>query len=200
MRPLILVAACVMSPAFPQTFVGVSGQIGGFHLAVANYFGAPRQEVVILHDRRIPNDEIPVALFIAQQARVAPSAVVDLRLRGKSWWDISVHFGISPEVYYIPVAIAPGPPYGKAYGHFKKPKHQWRTIVLADPDLINMVNLRFLSGYHHVAPERVIELRGGNRDFVAVHAELGNGRHSAVVAGPGAKANPGRSKAKGHGH
>ena len=75
-----------------------------------------------------------------------------------------------PEVYYVPVAVAPGPPYGRALGHYKK-KHrkQWRTIVLNDADVVNLVELRFLSEHYHVAPERIIELRGSDRDFVAIH-------------------------------
>ena len=50
-------------------------------------------------------------------------------VRGMSWWDISVRYGIRPEVYYVPVAVAPGPPYGKAWGHYKKAPQAWNTIV-----------------------------------------------------------------------
>jgi hypothetical protein len=120
-----------------------------FHLVVAGYFGVPQREVVFCQ-RGVPDDEIPLAVFIAHRARVTPASVVDLRLRGKSWWDISVQFGLGPEVYYVPVNVVPGPPYGKAYGYYKKPRNQWRTIVLSDADLLNLVNLR-LSDYHHLS-------------------------------------------------
>ena len=171
--PLLFLPA-LATPA--ETAVSVSGQVGGFHISVANYFGLPEREVILLRERRIPDNEIPVVLFIAQQARVAPAAVMDFRQRGTSWWDISVHFGIGPDLYYVPVVGAPGPPYGKAYGYYKKPRDQWRTIVLDDADIVNLVNLRFLSGHHKVPPERVIDLRSKNKGFVSIHADLGTGR------------------------
>lgn len=165
--------------ASAQTAFSVSARIGDFHVAVANYYQVPEREVVVIRERRIPDDEIPVALFIARQARVPWERVVDMRIRGMSWWDISVRFGLGPEVYYVPVAVDPGPPYGRALGHYKK-KHrkQWTTIVLTDADVINLVELRFLSEHYRLAPERVIELRERDSDFVAVHAQIreSNGR------------------------
>jgi hypothetical protein len=163
-----------------QTAYSVSAHIGDFHVAVANYYRVPEREVIVIRERRIPDDEIPVALFIAHNAGVPWARVVDMRRRGDSWWDISVRFGLGPEVYYVPVAVTPGPPYGRALGHYKKKKRtEWRTIVLTDADIVNLVELRFLTEHYHVAPERVIALRGNDRDFVAIHADVrGNGsRH-----------------------
>jgi len=166
--------------AFAQTAFSVSAHIGDFHVAVANYYQVPEREVIVIRERRIPDDEIPVALFIARHAGVPWARVVDMRLRGDSWWDISVRLGVSPEVYYVPVAVVSGPPYGRALGHYKK-KHrkEWRTIVLTDADVVNLVELRFLSEHYHVAPERIIELRGKDRDFVAINYEVrGRGKDS----------------------
>jgi hypothetical protein len=188
-----------------QTAVSVSAKIGDFHVAVANYYQVPEREVIVIRERRIPDDEIPVAFFIARRANVAPSRIIDMRLRGHSWWDISVRFGLSPEVYYVPVAVAPGPPYGKAYGHYKKKKQkEWKTIVLTDADIVNLVELRFLSEHYRVAPERIIELRGRNRDFVAIHADIrGPGPARAAYEAPrenehSHKKGNGNGRGKGH--
>jgi len=166
--------------AFAQTAFSVSAHIGDFHVAVANYYQVPEREVIVIRERRIPDDEIPVALFIARHAGVPWTRVVDMRLRGTSWWDISVRLGVSPEVYYVPVAVVSGPPYGRALGHYKnKHRKQWSTIVLSDADVVNLVELRFLSDHYHVAPERIIELRGKDRDFVAINYEVrGRGKDS----------------------
>ena len=166
--------------AFAQTAFSVSAHIGDFHVAVANYYQVPEREVIVIRERRIPDDEIPVALFIARHAGVPWTRVVDMRLRGTSWWDISVRLGVSPEVYYVPVAVVSGPPYGRALGHYKnKHRKQWSTIVLSDADVVNLVELRFLSEHYHVAPERIIELRGKDRDFVAINYEVrGRGKDS----------------------
>ena len=172
-----LTAATGADRAHAQTPFSVSAHIGDFHVAVANYYHVPEREVIVIRERRIPDDEIPVALFIARHAGVPWGRVVDMRLRGDSWWDISVRLGVSPEVYYVPVAVVSGPPYGRALGHYKK-KHrkEWRTIVLTDADVVNLVELRFLSEHYRVAPERIIELRGSDRDFVAIHAQVRGGK------------------------
>jgi hypothetical protein len=176
---VLVLSAVTLAPALgvdranAQTAFSVSAHIGDFHVAVANYYHVPEREVIVIRERRIPDDEIPVALFIARHAGVPWTRVVDMRLRGDSWWNISVRFGLAPEVYYVPVVVTPGPPYGRALGHYKK-KHrkEWRTIVLTDADVVNLVELRFLSEHYGVAPERIIELRGRDRDFVAIHAEV----------------------------
>jgi hypothetical protein len=170
--------------AFAQTAFSVSANIGDFHVAVANYYQVPEREVIVIRERRIPDDEIPVALFIARHAGVPWGRVVDMRLRGASWWDISVRLGVSPEVYYVPVTVVSGPPYGRALGHYKKKnRKEWRTIILTDADMVNLVELQFLSEHYHVAPERIIEMRGHDRDFVAIHADVrgGGGRKDANV-------------------
>lgn len=185
--------------AAAQTPFSVSARIGDFHVAVANYYQVPEREVIVIRERRIPDDEIPVALFIARHAGVPWGRVVDMRLRGASWWDISVRLGVQPEVYYIPVAVVSGPPYGRALGHYKK-KHrkQWSTIVLTDADVVNLVELRFLSEHYRVAPERIIELRGKDHDFVAIHAEVRGGhRHNAKNDDDQGQKSPGRGRGKG---
>lgn len=155
--------------------IGISGDdsgIRGFHFAVGDYYRVPERTVVVIRERRLPDEELPVVFFIAGRARVEPAVIVDLRLRGVSWWDISVRYGLGADVYYLPVRVHPGPPYGKAYGHYKKwPKHKWHKIKLADDDIVNLVNLRFISDYHGLAPERVIELRSGGAGFKTIYVQ-----------------------------
>ena len=90
--------------------------------------------------------------------------------------NISVRLGVKPDVYYVPVTVVSGPPYGRALGHYKnKHRKQWSSIVLSDADMVNLVELQFLSEHYHVAPERIIEMRGRDRDFVAINAEFRGG-------------------------
>jgi hypothetical protein len=171
-----------------QVNVGVSvGQDGlrGFYLAIGEYYSVPQREVIVVRERRIPPEEIPVVFFIAQRARVAPALVIDLRLRGNSWWDISIQYGLGPEVYYVPIPalVKLGPPYGKAYGHYKnKPKEKWKTIVLNDAEVVNLVNLKFVSEHYRRPPDEVIRLRSGGKDFVVINHDIRKGAKSAKFA------------------
>jgi hypothetical protein len=171
---VLIVLASVLMPgeARAQTAVNVSARVGDFHVAVANYYHVPEREVVVIRERRISDDELPIVLFMAREARVSPSRVVALRESGRSWWSISVHLGLRPEAYYVPLSVTPGPPYGKAYGHFKKPRHKWNTIVMSDSDVMHLVHLRFLSEHYHIAPERVVDVRSRHRNVMAVHADI----------------------------
>ncbi len=76
-----------------------------------------------------------------------------------------------PEIYYVPVARV-GPPYGNAYGHYKRHKNDYRKVVLADDDVINLVNLRFMSEYHGIAAETVIDRRGRGEKFAVMNDQF----------------------------
>jgi hypothetical protein len=163
-----------------QTAFSVSASVGDFHVAVSNYYHVPEREVIVVRERRIPDEELPVVFFIAERAHVPAARIVDMRLHGASWWDISVRYGLGADVYYVPVTVVhSGPPYGRAYGHYKKPKKQWNTIVLTDADIVNLVELRFMSEHYHVAPERIVELRERDVDFVTIHGDVSGHRVAA---------------------
>lgn len=129
-----------------------------FYFAVGNYYQVPEREVVVVQQQALPPDEVPVVFYVAQRARVAPAVVVDLRRRGLSWADIAFHFRLDPDIYYF----RGGPPYGKAYGY-------WKRHPPRDVEVIDAVNVHFLSDYHRVAPD-------------VVWAERSHGHSYAVVA------------------
>jgi hypothetical protein len=183
---------------FPQTAstttsvdVGLSAGphgLNSFYLAVGEYYRVPRHEVIYVRDKGIPTNDIPVVFFLAKTAHVAPSKVMSLRLRGFSWLDITYHYGLSPAIYYVPVKEVHGPPYGKAYGYYKKkPKHKWKEIDLSDEDVMNLVNLRFMSSHYNYEPERIVKLRSQGRDFVVINDDVRKVRKikDDKVASPG---------------
>ena len=181
MKRLAGLSAILMIAVFvgtaPATDVQMGAAIGdgglrSFYLGIGDYYHVPEREIYVMHDEGVPDDDLPVVYFLAERARVAPGAIVDLRLRGWSWDRITFHYGLGPEIYYVPVPVtAVGPPYGHAYGYYRRvPRARWRTIHLSDDDVVNLVNLRFVSEYRHVPPERVIALRGGGHHFTEVYS------------------------------
>ena len=194
----ILLLALVTLRAQAQVSTGISiGKEGvqGFYFAIGEYYHLPEKEVIVVHERRVPDEELPVVFFIAREAHVALSVIIDLRLSGKSWWEITVHYGLSPEIFYVPVEVVPGPPYGKAYGYYKKkPRKEWKSIVLSDVDVVNFVNLRFMTEHYGYRPEEVIRMRSAGKSFVVIHDEVIKGK-----AGKGEKHGAGKGKGKGKG-
>ncbi len=155
--------------------ISVSDEDTGFSFSVSNYYRVPEREVIIIRERGIGEEELPVVYFIARRAHVSPDVIIQLRLSGMSWMDISLRYGIGADVYYVPVreVYVVGPPYGKAYGYYKKhPRHMWKEIRLEDDDIVNLVNLRFMSEYHGVPPEEIIKMKGQNKRFVTMDKEF----------------------------
>ena len=174
---LFLLTATFSLAAETQWGVGLSGGsegITGFNISVGNYYRVPEREVLIVRDRGVHQEELPVVFFLSQRARVAPGAIVDLRLGGMSWMDITIKFGLSPDIYYVPVkSVKGGPPYGNAYGYYKKhPKKEWKKMKFQDEDIVNQVNLKFISEHHKYTPEQVMKYRSEGRNFVDIDRDV----------------------------
>jgi len=176
--PLSTITGCVVAPSngYPRTSMGASvvdGQLNSFYLSLGDYYRVPERDIWFIHERHIPDYDIPVVLFISRHAHIAPAAIIDLRLGGLSWMDISLRFGITPDIFYFPVQNVYGTPYGNAYGHYqRRQRSEWNRIRLADDEIMNLVNLRFISERYRVPPEDVMRLRSGGRNFVTIHDEV----------------------------
>jgi hypothetical protein len=183
-RPIWVFLTAILLTAAAQvieseTGVDIGGSIGeegqrGFYLAVGDYYRVPQREVIIIKERGFPPHEVPVVLSLAKRAHVEPEVIMDLRLSGYTWLDITLRFDLNPGIFYVPVgAMITGPPYGKAYGYYKKkPKKKWKTIVLSDDDVINLVNLKFMSEHYGCPPEKIIKMRSGGKEFVSINDEI----------------------------
>ena len=145
-----------------------------FAQTLANYYGIPQREVVVVHERGIPDDELPVVFMIAREARVPAIDVVNLRLSGRHWDDILRSYHISPEVLYVEAPVENfGPPYGRAYGYYRNhPRNEWNKIVFEDDDVVNLVNLGVLSKHRGLPPRVIIDRRSAGNSFVAIDREF----------------------------
>ncbi|MCP4581440.1 MAG: hypothetical protein GY839_07455 [candidate division Zixibacteria bacterium] len=171
-----------------------------FHLAIGDFYKAPENEVIAVRKRGIDDDELPVVFFLAARSGISSKAIIDLRLGGKSWLDISLHYGFGPEIYYIDVPDA-GPPYGKALGHYKKKhKSEWHKIKLLDVDIVNLVNLKFLSKHHGYTPREIIKMRAAGESFHKINRRVKKSKaakkNKAARKKPAKTKPPGKRKGK----
>jgi hypothetical protein len=144
-----------------------------FHLAIGEFYTVPEKEIVVVKKKGVPEDELPVVFYIAARADVTPEAVIALRLKGISWMDISVHFGLGADVYYVETKKDLGPPYGKALGHFKNHKRkEWSQITFTDSEIVSLVNLKFLSEHYGYSPDQIGEMSGKGDNFVNLNQKV----------------------------
>jgi len=168
---VLLAPAAGVSAQSVSTGISISnGELRSFYLAVGDYYRVPEARITYVKQHyRVHDEELPVVFFLASRAHVDPSVIIDLRYRQRmSWLNITLHYGLTPEIYYVPVQRV-GPPYGNAYGHYKKHGKDYRKVRLADADVVNLVNLRFMSEYHGVAAEVVMDRRGRGERFVVMN-------------------------------
>lgn len=174
-----LLFALIVSPALAHAIdFGFGLQVDdegrkSFYLAVSSHYQVPEKEIVVVRERRVPDEEMPVVFFLASRLNVSPKTIIDLRLGGKSWMDITFQYGKTAEIFYVPVENVSGPPYGHAYGHFKKrSKNKWNEIRLSDDDIVNFVNLKFISDHYGWTPDEVVKMRQNGKDFVDINHEV----------------------------
>jgi hypothetical protein len=185
----LLLGLLLAVPSWSQ--VSVSVGLPGFYLSIGNFFGYPQERVTYYHDRGIPDDDLPVLFFICKHAMVEPDVVLDLRIgRGWSWGQICEYYRISPDVFYYPVQNY-GPPYGHAYGYYKnyRSREDWdRNVRLRDIDVVNQVNLIFISKHYGYPPERVINMRDHGTSFANIERRVYREKEGIAVP-----TRPGRS-------
>jgi hypothetical protein len=110
-------------------------------------------------------DDLAVAMFISQRSSRSPDVVFALRQQGMTWWDIGLRLGVPVNAWFVPVEHDPGPPYGKAYGYWKKHQRNPKYIVvLNDHDARNLVAVRMAHEYYAVPAEKAMQWRGSGRN------------------------------------
>jgi len=164
---LTVIFLFMATPLRAEVGVNVSIGVPGFYLSIGNFFGYPEREVIVYHERGIPDDDLPVLFFICRHAYVDPEVVIRLRLvDGWPWSRICTYYRIAPTAFYFPVE-GYGPPYGRAYGYYGRYPHRedWGRIRLSDVDIVNQVNLIFVSKYYNYPPAQVIRMREQGSSF-----------------------------------
>ncbi len=145
----------------------------GFYLAIGDHYQVEEEKIVIVKKRNILDEEMPVVFFLSKRAGVSPEVIIKLRLGGKSWMEITADFGLSAEIFYIPLKADPGPPYGKAYGHFRnRERSEWGRIWLTDIDIVNFVNLKFLSEHYDYSPDEIVKMRRDGVNFIDINTRV----------------------------
>jgi hypothetical protein len=165
----------------------------------SRYFDRDRAVVDRWGSRYASPDDLAVALFIGRHSGTSLDAIFDMRRRGMAWWTISVRLGVPANAWFVPTQHAPGPPYGKAYGYWRKHGSNAQAIQLTDADAANLVAVRMLHEYYAVPVEVAMERRAAGGDvrklMTAEYRERhGNSKFTVPAGGSGKGQGRGGSK------
>ncbi len=186
----VLAAALVLSATSSWAAVSYDISVGlpigddaKLFLNITNEYYAPPQEVATVLVKRCPHpeDDYPAVLFLARASGRPPAEILDLRLRGQSWADIMFAIHVQPSVLFVGIDRDPGPPYGRAWGYFRR--HPRARILIEDREFVEYAKLHAAAGYYKVRPWTIIaeRQRGVTVERYVVNRHRGRG-HGAERA------------------
>lgn len=144
----------------------------------ARYFDQDRRAVRRLAMRYTDPDDLAVALFIMKHTGHDADSIHELRRRGRTWWEIGMKLEVPVDLWFVEVPREPGPPYGKAYGHWQNHRRDRRYFMVLDDDEIrNLVAVRMVHEYYGLPVETAMELRARGDNLRWIVAEEYHRRH-----------------------
>lgn len=156
-----------------------------FHMSIGNYYGVPHSHVSYLVGSGWHDDDISVVFFLSNHSGVGYRTIVEWRSGGMSWMKITHRLKLNPSIFYYD---AGGPPYGKAYGFYGKPKSKWKKMKFKDGQIRDIVNTRFISKSQGRSPKEVMKMRGQGKSFKSMQkGGSGNGGSKIIKKGKGGK-------------
>jgi hypothetical protein len=205
-----LVLTLVLAAAFPaQAGVNISASVlwdpnpdddsQVFLHVSSTAYPMPRDKATrVFNKLDDPYGDYPVLAFIAHTASVDIGAVWRFRKKGHDWLDVMVHFGVRPDVLFVELPRQPGPPYGKAYGYWRKQGNRVTARQVPDDDVRFWVGLHAASRYTGASPAQLIAHGPSNIRVTTARkyrAKTGKGNRMET-AGVGHSKGNGRGKNK----
>ena len=209
---LLWPAATSAADMFYDATIGLRvGDDARFFLNLTNeHYAVPERTAVAVVNRcPRPQDDYPVVMLLARLSGRSPDAILSMRLHGAPWVDVFARNQVSPDVLFVGMDRDPGPPYGHAWGYWKKHPHDGDACAaLSDDQIVDLAKLQIVSGYYHVNPYTVIaERRRGStiERYAVVHGRPAGAvttkqGHQGHGPGPERGHDQGHVHEHGHGH
>jgi hypothetical protein len=159
-------------------------------LNVANETWRPSGPTTIIRQCADPEDDFPVIAFLAYHSHRSPASILRLRRAGYDWSEIFYRLDVSPRVLFVGIDRDPGPPYGKAWGYWRRQgdssygnSYYGRTsygrtrFSLSDRDVVDLVKIQTTARHFGTSAYSVISAQGGSRRVDAYAANRWRERH-----------------------
>src|SRR6202453_3444298 len=140
-----------------------------FYTAMEGYFKVSNDQVKSCQEANISDEEMPLIFFIAQRAGVDPQAVMAVHSGGLTWMQTADHFKLNPKIFFVSLSVngLVRTPYEKSYGYYKSHSNR---LNLSDIDMLNWVDLKFLSEYYGYDPQEIVQMRNKGENFRDINA------------------------------
>ncbi len=172
------------------------------NLAVSNY-GYDRAVLEpVLPRLRYVEADLPVVLFLAHASGRSVQVIVDLRAGGLSWSVVFTRLHVPFDLLFAGIDRDPGPPYGKAWGYWRKNP---RAVQLTDGDVRGLAQVQVGARTAGLSPFDLARGKGQGKAVAVMVAEKKNrpydkGRPEQAGGPPPGKGKPKGKPQGGHGH
>lgn len=162
------------------------------------YYGSSQRAAGVLERCADPADDFPVVMFMAQASGRRADAVLSMRSKNLPWSRVMARIQVPSDRLFAGLDRDPGPPYGRAWGEWKKTRRRGEKpaqVVLDDESVQDLVRLQIAASALRVSPAAIVSerQRGMSVDrFVVIHSQP-----SGTVAAKNAK---GSRPERGQGH
>jgi hypothetical protein len=158
----------------PSFLAGQTREERAFLRSAATHFGTEEGEVAVLARGDVAPEEIPVVLLVSTRAGVSAEAILALRRSERSWSEILRRYGLHAGQLHLPLEAIPADgPVADAYAPYRaRTRDTWSVIRLPDQAVVTLVNLRFLSEYLDIPPERVASALSSEATVVEAYRRL----------------------------
>ncbi len=166
-----------------------------------NHYG-PNPDVALTVLRKVPNpgNDFPVLLFLAAESGKSIEILWSMRRSGLTWAEVQFRAGVPTARIFAGLDNDPGPPYGKAWGHWKnkgKGKGHTSGVHLSDTEFVNLVKVQITSKHFGLSPHEVIRAQSSGKKVEAFAREHHYNRGGKKPSGTTKKSsNPGKGKGK----
>jgi hypothetical protein len=158
----------------------------------------PPKLAILRPQVRAPDVDLPIALWIATQARVAPEVVIQAHIGGLDWAGVFVKFRVPVESVIVPVE-SKCPPYGKAWGYRRK--HGGAAAVrFSDAELAEFVHVRAINGIYGTPYAEIVSSRCAGRGVNAIIVDAHEKKHGKSKEWKEEKHEEKMERKNGHGH
>ncbi len=140
-------------------------------------------------------DDLAVLFYVSKHSGRSCDHILGLRQQGLSWWEISRGLGLPVGIWFVEVRHDPGPPYGKAYGHWEKHKRdRHHPMVFSDADIRNLIAVRMIHEYYGVSVQVAMDWRASGNSLKTIMTGEYHKRHGK----PAHAGHKRHGKGKGH--
>ncbi len=169
------------------------------NLANQTWLPGPSAGAVVLRDLPYPEDDFPVLAFVAYHTRTSPTVILNLRREGYHWADIFFRQNVNPSVLFVGIDRDPGPPYGNAWGYWKKRYRPGAKVRyrFSDRDVIGLVKVQTAARHFGTSPVRIIEEQRRGKRVEAFAANRWREKHGKRAWGEGASRGQSRAPDRG---